>query len=295
MKYIKKFGLFEAVIMPSGINTGNFNDFNSLVEYGKKNEFDVVEYNEFYDSLNEADKKTAPPNNGRVPFFALFNPMRKKPMFVICVKSIIHMIPNFKEIVDDIIGHERVHASQNDRKKVISYVLPNPTIKKEYFSNKEEVMAFSWSIANDLFKISDNINRAFNELDKGRSQGQFRQIWNDIKGNCDEKIIKRYRKYIYMYLEKMFASKEVNKPTESKKPIELKDKKPIELKDKKSIESKPIESEVNTYKNITTDELKSKIKWTEDLFDRAMVNKDSVGAKKFNEILKKLTNELRNR
>jgi len=86
MKYIKKFGLFEAVIMPSGINTGNFNDFNSLVEYGKKNEFDVVEYNEFYDSLNEADKKTAPPNNGRVPFFALFNPMRKKPMFVIVLK-----------------------------------------------------------------------------------------------------------------------------------------------------------------------------------------------------------------
>lgn len=204
MKYIKRFEIFEAVIMPSGKNTGNFNDFNSLVKYGESNGFDVVEYNEFYDSLNDADKKTAPPNNGRVPFFALFNPIRRKPMFVVCVKNIMQMIPNFKGIVDDIIGHEQIHAGQEQRKKGTSYILPNPTIKKEYFSNKEEVMAFSWSIANDLFKITDNIEKSFNELDKGRKDGQFRQIWNDIKGNCDEKTIKRYRKYIYMYLEKMF-------------------------------------------------------------------------------------------
>ncbi len=206
MKHLKKFNLFEAVIMPNGINEGDFRDFKGLVKYGEKNGFDVVEYDEFYDSLNDVDKKTAPPNNGKVPFFALFNPVRKKPMFVICVKKIIQMIPNFKEIVDDIIGHEKVHASQAKRMKT-NYVLPNPTIRKEYLSNKEEVMAYSWTIANDLFRICDDINIAFKELDKGKTPGQFRQVWNDIKDNCDEKTIKRYRKYIYMYLEKMYQVK----------------------------------------------------------------------------------------
>jgi hypothetical protein len=30
-------------------------------------------------------------------------------------------------------------------------------------------------------------------------------LWNDIKRNCDEKTIKRYRKYIYLYLEKNYS------------------------------------------------------------------------------------------
>jgi hypothetical protein len=37
---------------------------------------------------------------------------------------------------------------------------------------------------------------------------QDKMMWSDIKRNCDEKTIKRYRKYIYMYLEKMFDEKQ---------------------------------------------------------------------------------------
>ena len=40
---------------------------------------------------------------------------------------------------------------------------------------------------------------------------EHKMLWDDIKRYCDEKIIKRYRKYIYMYLDKIFNKDEDNK------------------------------------------------------------------------------------
>jgi hypothetical protein len=202
MKHIKNFKIFESVIMPSKIEDGStVNSFESAVEFGKRNDFDVVDYDEFYNSLSEKNKKTAPPRVG-VPFFALFNPVRKKAMFVLSDPNAPRFIPNFKEIMLDIIGHERVHQEQSLRKGTIDYELPNPLDKKAYFSNKEEVMAFSFTIATELSKISRSKESGMKNLE-GIS-GQVGRIWNDIQKYCDEKTIKRYRKYIYMYLEKMF-------------------------------------------------------------------------------------------
>jgi len=182
------------------------NSFDDLVEYGIQNDFDVFEYNEFFDSLGENDKKTAPPNRG-IPFFALFHPDRKKAMFVICDKMVIKMIPNFKSIVNDIIGHELIHKEQTNRRGNIEFNLPNPTNRKEYFSNKEEIMAFSWSIANELSRESGDLKDAISKLDKSdtisRMPSQWKQLWRDINRFCDSVIIKRYRKYIYMYLSEM--------------------------------------------------------------------------------------------
>jgi len=108
-----------------------------------------------------------------------------------------------KEIINDIIGHELIHAEQLRRKGDIEYSLPSPTDRKAYFSNKEEVMAFSWTIANELSKQTRNVKDAIDLLSRG-FRGQSSDIWSDIKKNCDEKTINRYKKYIYMYLEKMF-------------------------------------------------------------------------------------------
>ena len=64
-------------------------------------------------------------------------------------------------------------------------------------------MAFSWTIANDLSKTNNDIKSAFDDLDTfGRTQAK--QIWSDIKRVCDEYVIRRYQKYIYMYLEDIF-------------------------------------------------------------------------------------------
>jgi hypothetical protein len=151
--------------------------------------------------LTEVDKRSAPPRRG-TPFFALFHPERKKPMFVACDPMVFRFMP-MKEIINDIIGHELIHAEQLRRKGDIEYSLPSPTDRKAYFSNKEEVMAFSWTIANELSKQTRNVKDAIDLLSRG-FRGQSSQIWNDIKRNCDEKTINRYKKYIYMYLEKMF-------------------------------------------------------------------------------------------
>lgn len=204
MKYIKKFKIYEGIIIPNQSSDDSIvSSFESLVEYGKNNDFDVVEYDEFFDSLSESDKRTAPPRYG-TPFFALFNPIRKRPMFVICDKNIINIIPDFKSAVDDIIGHEKIHGEQTKRRSGIDFNLPNPSIKKEYFSNKEEIMAFSYSIARSLFKKYDNIKDCFYGLKNDTYRDLHYMLWKDIKRVCDDKVIKRYEKYIYMYLEQMF-------------------------------------------------------------------------------------------
>ena len=151
MKYIKSFN--EKVIQPKKLGDFEIKSFDDLVKYSELNDFDVVGYDEFYKSLDDSDKKTAPPNF--VPFFALFNPKREKIMFVLSDDNLINM-PNFKEILDDIIGHESIHKEQNKRRN-IKYKLPNPKHTKDYFSNKDEIMAFSWTIANGLSKVNKTL------------------------------------------------------------------------------------------------------------------------------------------
>jgi len=215
MKHLKLFNIFEAVIMPTPIeDNADVNSFESAVAFGQRNDFDVVDYDEFYNSLSEENKKTAPPRRG-VPFFALFNPIRRKAMFVLSDPNAARFIPNFKEIMLDIIGHERVHAEQSLRKGQIDYKLPSPLDRKVYFSNKEEVMAFSFTIANGLSKMNRSLETAMRELDvpfnprSAMRPSEHTMLWSDIKRYCDEKTIKRYRKYIYLYLDKIF-NKDVN-------------------------------------------------------------------------------------
>ena len=195
--------------MPTPIEDySQVDSFESAVAFGERNDFDVVEYDEFYNSLGETDKRTAPPSRG-VPFFALFHPIRKKPMFVVCDKNVFRFMP-MKEIMSDIIGHEKVHAEQTARRGDLEFNLPDPRDRKAYFSNKEEVMAFSFTIANGLSKMNRSLEQAMNELDipfnprSAMRPAEHTMLWTDIKRHCDEKTIKRYRKYIYLYLEKIF-------------------------------------------------------------------------------------------
>jgi hypothetical protein len=209
MKHLTPFKIFEAVIMPTPIeDDSRVDSFESAVAFGERNDFDVVGYDEFYNSLSDENKRTAPPRRG-VPFFALFNQERGKAMFVLSDPNAARFIPNFKEIMLDIIGHERVHQEQSVRKGFIDYSLPNPLDRKSYFSNKEEVMAFSFTIANGLSKTNRSLEEAMNDLDtrennRGMRPLEHKMLWNDIKRHCDEKTIKRYRKYIYLYLEKIY-------------------------------------------------------------------------------------------
>jgi hypothetical protein len=221
MKHLKNFKLFEAVIMPpKSENNLAIRSYEDAVEYSQQ-DFDVVQYDEFFDSLSEVDKRHAPPKHG-TPFFALFHPERKRAMFVVCDTNVFRFMP-MKEIIDDIIGHEMIHAEQS-RRKDIDYSLPNPTDRKAYFSNKEEIMAFSFTIANEIKKTSRSFEDAKTNFKNNRIGGQGGSIWGNIKRVCDEDVIKRYRKYIYMYLEKMFDGEEVKPSVSPFKELDNKSK-----------------------------------------------------------------------
>ncbi len=49
---------------------------------------------------------------------------------------------------------------------ILFIIYLNPKNKKEYLSNKDEIMAFSWTIANGLSKTNNNIKDTINDLNK---------------------------------------------------------------------------------------------------------------------------------
>lgn len=263
MKHLKKFNLFEAVITPNKIeDSRKVSTYDDFIKYGEDNGFDVVVYDDFYNSLGEADKKTAPPKG--VPFFALFHPINKRPMFVFRDQNSARM-PGMKEIVDDIIGHEKVHGEQNVRRKGLTFNLPDPTKRKEYFSDKDEIMAFSWSIANGLSKKNKTVQDAFKDLDRNKwGREEHFNLWSTIKGACDERVLNRYRKYIYMYLDKMLNDETVVTATEDSK---------------EEIIPSGIDAEIKKYG---------------ELFNVAIQNKEVDKANKYNSILKDLISKKRN-
>jgi len=211
MKHLKKFKTYEAIILPEQIkDDSKINSIGDLARYGEKNGFDVFSYDDFLLELSEVDKKTAP-TRGKVPFFAFYNISKNKPAFVYDrgIEMAINYMPNFKEILDDIISHERIHQEQNKRVgKEVVYNLPDPKKTDEYFSNKEEIMAFSWTIANDISKYSKNLQIALEKLKEERFPQMSSQLFKDIKKWTSEKTLRRYKKYIYLYLQEIYKEEE---------------------------------------------------------------------------------------
>lgn len=212
MKHLKKFETFEiseAIINPSkNIKIeSKIKTFDNLVDYGNINGFDVVRFKEFYESLPENMKKDVPPRN--TPFFALFHPTNRKPMFVLNDDNFIRCVPSAIDIIDDIIAHERVHEKQVERSGGI-FSLPNPNNMREYFSDKNEIMAFSWSIANSIFNENGteslkNLNKILKDY---HSVGKEGRLWQDITRFVDIKTNRRYKKYIYLYLENIIEQED---------------------------------------------------------------------------------------
>jgi hypothetical protein len=220
MKHLKNFKHFEAVIIPDKLNINNkLHTFDDIKKLGEENDFDVVNYQEFIESLPENEKDGAPSKDPRAPFFALFHPDRKKPMFVISDENSIRFLP-YDEILKDIIGHERIHKQQVSRSK-IEYKLPDPKNKEKYFSDKNEIMAFSYTIANIINKninnfkeakmllkylSEDNRNEIFKMIRKFdyNDSNLIINLYKDIKLYTDEIVFKRYNKYIYQYLDEMY-------------------------------------------------------------------------------------------
>ena len=75
---------------------------------------------------------------------------------------------------------------------------------KEYFSNKDEVMAFAQSVSDMIMDMNPK------SLEEAIKMINRTPLWRPIQ-KVDEKTKKRYKKYIYLYLEREFEKRNQSK------------------------------------------------------------------------------------
>jgi hypothetical protein len=210
MKYLKKFN--EAIVdyknddidaLMEEINTYPRNhrfQLEDLARLGAEYNIEIVDYQTFLDDLPERDKSTAPPRSAQ--FFALVNPITKKPRIVL--NLVMPFVPKdfFDQVpISDILKHEQIHVGQHSRRPNYDKGLPEPKNQKDYFSDKDEIMAFSFSLAKEITTMFPSVTTAKEGIDKLIENSNKFRLYTNIKNNVDSSILKRYHKYIYLYLE----------------------------------------------------------------------------------------------
>ena len=215
MKYLKKFN--EAIVDWETDNIKEFykelkDKYKEIESTSKKLSFDeikevadvydveVVKYKQFHEELpTDQMRKDAPPSNAR--YFALVNPVTKKARLVINVDAIDEGSFDF---IYHMLKHENVHVGQVTRKgddhKDKGEFMGDVRDTKAYFSNKDEIMAFAQSVSDMVMDENpENMEEAVKLITKT-------PLWRPIK-SVDEKTLKRYKKYIYLYLEREFEKR----------------------------------------------------------------------------------------
>lgn len=178
-------------------DSSRFLTMKDIKEVGDEYNIEVVSYNTFYDELPEDMRRNAPPRNA--PCFALVNPITKKARVVINVPKVDSRMFNH---IYHMLKHENIHIEQHSRSGGKgSGEGMDVKNQKEYFSNKEEVMAFSQSIVDMLMNNNPKTKQ------KALDGLKFNPLWNDIKNSVNIETLQRYKKYIYLYLEKEFSKK----------------------------------------------------------------------------------------
>jgi hypothetical protein len=177
--------------------------FNDIKEVGDKHDIEVVDYDTFLNDLpTEQMKKDAPPR-GVTAAFGLVNPTTHKARIVLNTKVVDKRLLDF---IYHMLKHENVHVGQKMRKKDKSKgeFLGDVRNVKAYFSNKDEVMAFAQSISDMIMDMKPKtLEEAIKMIEKT-------SLWIPIQ-KVDEKTKKRYKKYIYLYLEREFEKRNGSK------------------------------------------------------------------------------------
>lgn len=206
MKHLKRFN--EAIVEWETDNIKSFYQelnnkklplsFNDIKEVGEKHDIEVVNYDTFLNDLpTEQMKADAPPRG--VPAFGLVNTVTHKARLVINTNTIDKRLLDF---IYHMLKHENVHVGQKSRKKDKSAgeFLGDVNKTKEYFSNKDEVMAFAQSVSDMV------MDQKPKTMEQAIKMIERTPLWRPIQ-TVDEKTKKRYMKYIYLYLEREFEKR----------------------------------------------------------------------------------------
>ena len=199
MKYLVQYPIFEKIIDWRDQGIDEFREdviaqrlpifFDELVGIGSDHGIEIVDYETFYRELPDEHKESAPPRG--VPAFATVNHETFRPRVIINVPRIDQRLFDY---IIHMLKHEMVHVGQWSRRST-HHAGPNPMDRAAYFSDKDEIMAFSQSIADQLIAMGARTpQEAIKQLSSLR-------LYLDIKRNVDSRTLKRYHKYIYLYLE----------------------------------------------------------------------------------------------
>lgn len=173
--------------------------FHQLVSMAAKYGIEVVDYDTFYDELPELWKKGQIPHK-KIDIFGLANPVTKKPRLVVTIDPINKKKYNFISIV---VSHEFVHVGQMDRLKPGVIYIPPKTVYdlNIYYSDKQEIMAWSKTIVDDVLKTfnPNSFEEAMEKLPKGHYYKRIKEVFKE-----DPKVWNKYLKNIYNYMKLEF-------------------------------------------------------------------------------------------
>lgn len=178
----------EGFVPPQTISMEDINQISN--QYGVY----FIDYETFYQELSQELKHTAPPRN--TPLFGFLDPNNNIKIVVNIPFIGIRELPFIKHICE----HESVHREQwRKRGNNIEWTLPNANVPKEYFSNKDEIMAFSQSIVEMItnsmtLRPPGTLKGLINEL-------EYNDLWKTIKRSVSEDVKNRYLKYITQYFQ----------------------------------------------------------------------------------------------
>jgi hypothetical protein len=165
--------------------------FEELREMAAPYGVEVVRYEQFMRELPEENRESAPPPNA--PFFALLNPETERPRIVINVPL---LFARERREIAKMLKHELIHLGQTLRRPVgVPVGGWDVSDHEKYLSNKDEIMAFSHSVAEEL------ISMGARTVEEGIRLLPRCGLWKWISKSATVSALKGYRKYVYLYLK----------------------------------------------------------------------------------------------
>jgi hypothetical protein len=216
MKYINFFKQFEAVIKPHDF-TEAFEELRSLNKVTMDDlnrifnplDVDFVDVDYFKSKLQTKKEIELVPVN--MPHirpglrFAAHNVYTNK-MYVCIVEDQFLKSFNSKskgelmELLEEILRHESIHKQQAEKRPHVTLRnLENSPLKpKSYFSSTDEIMAYADSFITQCRNRGLSDDKIIDLLRTGKKVSWVQNVYQ----NMDPEVQKRFKKYVYQYLDK---------------------------------------------------------------------------------------------
>jgi hypothetical protein len=164
--------------------------FEELRDMAAPHGIEVVRYDQFIRELPEEHQENVPP--ARAPFFALINPVNDRLRLVV---NLPMLFARERSEIAKMIKHELIHMGQLQRRPVgMSVGGWDVRDEGKYLSNQDEIMAFSHSVVEDLIAMGAQT------VEEGVRLLPQCKMWKWIKLNASQAALKKYLKYVYLYL-----------------------------------------------------------------------------------------------